>query len=164
MSKTPTGRLVPRGDLNDIVLTRQFHAPLAEVWAAITEPERLAPWIGTWSGDPATGTVDFLMTAEGATEPSAMEVLRCHAPTGLTVRQDLNGDAWTLYLDLEEEDGVTTLTFEQRDLTAEAASDVGPGWEYYLDRLVASETGGDVAAVAWDDYYPALKEHYTAEG
>ena len=42
--------------------------------------------------------------------------------------------------------GVTTLTFEQRGLTAAAASDIGPGWEYYLDRLVAAETGGDVAA------------------
>jgi hypothetical protein len=38
---------------------------------------------------------------------------------------------------------------------------VGPGWEYYLDRLVAAETGGDVAAIDFDrDYYPAMQEHY----
>ena len=37
---------------------------------------------------------------------------------------------------------------------------IGPGWEYYLDRLVAAETGGDVEAIAWDDYYPAQAAYY----
>lgn len=160
MPATPTGRLVPQSDTYDVVLTRTFDAPIASVWAAITSSERLAPWIGTWTGDPRTGSVDWVMTAEGATEPSPMEVLRCEPPTGLTVRQQLGQDAWTLYLDLAQAGGVTTLTFEQRGLTAAAASDIGPGWEYYLDRLVAAETGGDVAAVTWDDYYPAMKAHY----
>ena len=27
------------------------------------------------------------------------------------------------------------------------AAGVGPGWEYYLDRLVAAETGADIAAI-----------------
>ena len=40
---------------------------------------------------------------------------------------------------------------------------VGPGWDYYLDRLVAVEAGRDVGTVVWDDYYPALAEHYRAE-
>ena len=35
------------------------------------------------------------------------------------------------------------------------AESVGPGWDYYLDRLVAAETGGDLADVDCDDYYPA---------
>ena len=37
-------------------VTRTFHAPIDDVWAAVTEPERLARWLGTWTGDPATGT------------------------------------------------------------------------------------------------------------
>jgi hypothetical protein len=40
------------------------------------------------------------------------------------------------------------------------AENVGPGWEYYLDRLVAAETGGDPAAIEFGDYYPAMSEHY----
>ena len=38
---------------------------------------------------------------------------------------------------------------------------MGAGWEYYLDRLVAAETGGDVDAVDFDrDYYPAMAAHF----
>ena len=44
----------------------------------------------------------------------------------------------------------------------ELASSVGPGWEYYLDRLVAAETGGDVGSIVWDDYYPGQADHYRA--
>ena len=35
---------------------------------------------------------------------------------------------------------------------------MGPGWEYYLDLLVASRDGGP--APAFDDYYPAQKAYY----
>ena len=42
------------------------------------------------------------------------------------------------------------------------AAGVGPGWEYYLDRLVAAETGGDVAAIDFDDYHPAQSDYYRA--
>ena len=38
---------------------------------------------------------------------------------------------------------------------------MGAGWEYYLDRLVAAETGDDVGAVDFDrDYYPAMAAHF----
>ncbi|MGS0686750.1 hypothetical protein ACVBEQ_16665 [Nakamurella sp. GG22] len=42
--------------------------------------------------------------------------------------------------------------------------ELGPGWEYYLDRLVAAETGGDVAGIDFDrDYYPAMVEYYRGQ-
>ena len=39
----------------------------------------------------------------------------------------------------------TTLTFAQRVPDTATGRDVGPGWEYYLDRLVAAQAGADVA-------------------
>jgi hypothetical protein len=50
MSPTPTGRLF--GD--DLVLTRTFRAPMADVWASLTDPARTARWFGPWQGDAAT--------------------------------------------------------------------------------------------------------------
>ena len=69
MSVTPTGRIDLVADRLTLFVTRTFHAPIDDVWAAITEPERVARWLGTWSGDPATGTVLFAMMFEGQ-EPS----------------------------------------------------------------------------------------------
>jgi hypothetical protein len=36
----------------------------------------------------------------------------------------------------------------------------GPGWEYYLDMLVAARD--DLPAPSFDDYYPAMKPYYEA--
>lgn len=161
----PTGRREVRAGVGYLVMTRTFRAPIADVWAAVTEPARMERWIGTWAGDPAEGQVMFRMTAEGEdapAEPATIDV--CDPPRRLVVRtQGGDGSQWQLELDLVEVDGVTTLTFGQVMSDAEAASNIGPGWEYYLDRLVAAETGGDVAAVDFDDYYPSQSAHYVAE-
>ena len=129
----------------------------------MTEPERLVRWIGTWSGDPASGTVQFRMTAEGEDiEAEPVTVHECDPPRRLVLSWVSGPPAsglWEIELDLAERDGVTTLTFAQRVPDTATGRDVGPGWEYYLDRLVAAHSGADVAAVAWPDY-EGMVGHY----
>jgi uncharacterized protein YndB with AHSA1/START domain len=164
MSVEPTGEITRDGERLVLRITRQFRAPIDDVWAAVTEPERLARWIGTFTGDPASGRVEFLMTAEGATEPEEMEIRECEPPRVLRVTSHVGEEHWHLDLLLEERVGVTTLTFSQPDIDPVAAESVGPGWEYYLDRLVAAETGGDVGGIDFErDYYPAMLEHYRSQ-
>ena len=161
MSTEPTGRISTDGDRSVLTITREFRAPIEDVWASVTESERLGRWIGTFTGDPASGRVAFLMTAEGATEPGEMEIRECDPPRVLRVTTHFGEEHWHLDVVLEEQDGVTTLTFSQPGIDPVAAESVGPGWEYYLDRLVAAETGGDVSAIDFErDYYPAMLEHY----
>jgi hypothetical protein len=52
------------------------------------------------------------------------------------------------------------LTFAHFVDDAEAMADVGPGWEYYLDRLTVVLAGGDVATVDFADYHPGQCEYY----
>lgn len=145
-----------------LVWTRTFTAPIDDVWAAITEPERMQRWIGTWDDDPATGRVTFRMTAEGEDAPPEATVIDvCDPPTRLRVHID--GDepssSWTLDLALSETGGVTTLRFAQL-LTADLPVDmVGPGWEYYLDRLVAVLHGHEAGEVQWADYEPLMADY-----
>ena len=163
---TPTGRREERAGRQFLVMERRFEAPIDAVWAAITEPERLARWIGTWTGDPASGAVDFRMLFEG--EGAAIEVFTidaCRPPTRLELTSTAPFDGvtpveWHLELDLVERGGVTTLTFAQSVPEPTMAESVGPGWEYYLDRLVAAEVVGDPAAIDFDDYYPSQSGHY----
>ena len=164
MNVEPTGKISREGDKRVLTITREFRAPIEDVWASVTESERLARWIGTFTGDPATGRVAFLMTAEGATEPGDMDIRECTPPRVLKVTSHVGEELWHLDLSLEESEGVTTLTFAQPDIDPVAAESVGPGWEYYLDRLVAAESGGDVGAIDFDrDYYPAMQEHYRSQ-
>ena len=157
---TPVPRAAGRRERRDghhlVVLERTFRAPAEDVWAAVTEPERLQRWIGTWDGDPTTGSVEFRMTAEGEdVEPSVTTIHTCDPPRRLVLSWPSvtqGGARWHVEIDLVENGGVTTLTFAQRIPDRAMGRDVGPGWEYYLDRLVTAETGGDVAAVAWPEY------------
>jgi uncharacterized protein YndB with AHSA1/START domain len=146
-----------------LVQTRTFTAPIEDVWAAVTEPERLARWIGRWEGDPASGSVDFRMLFEGDDHPAeVMEIRECEAPHRLHLTSRAGDEVWLIELDLSHADGVTTLTLRQPGVTQEQVGGVGPGWDYYLDRLVDAENGVDPAGRDFDrDYYPARAEHYT---
>ncbi|NPD03578.1 SRPBCC family protein [Nocardioides sp. zg-1308] len=162
----PTGRREERDGETFLVFERTFRAPIDDVWAAVTESDRLARWIGVWAGDPAAGSVAFRMTAEGDDVPEeTIWVDECVPPRRLVMRSAQPDDAarlWVWQVDLAEADGVTTLTFAQGVTDTVLAESVGPGWDYYLDRLVAAETGADLTAIDFDDYYPAFQAHYRA--
>lgn len=164
-----TGRRLVEGDDTYVQFVRTFRAPIADVWAAVTESDRLARWIGSWTGDPTTGSVLFQMLFEGDEVPQEhFAIDECTPPYRLRITTSMPYDGedpehWQLRLDLAESDGVTTLTFAQNVPDPSMATNVGPGWDYYLDRMAAAEAGTDPAAVDFDDYFPALSEHYRQE-
>ena len=81
MTRQPTGRRETRNERQNLVLERTFHAPITSVWAAVTDSARLERWIGTWSGDPSSGSVEFRMTAEGDDVDAETFVIHaCEAP------------------------------------------------------------------------------------
>lgn len=69
---------------------------------------------------------------------------------------------WRIELTLTQRGATTELRFMQRLEDPKLAGDVGPGWEYYLDRLVAAREG--LPMPSFEDYYPAQKAHYTLGG
>jgi uncharacterized protein YndB with AHSA1/START domain len=163
MSPVPNGRVIRLGDRLTLQINRTFAAPIDDVWAAITEPERLGRWLGTWRGDPAEGRVMFSMTFEEGDSEQEMEIRECRPPHRLAVTSHAGPYTWHLEADLVESDGVTTLSFSQPEVDPDQVPSIGPGWEYYLDRLVAAETGADLATIDFDrDYYPAMADHYRA--
>lgn len=117
--------------------------------------------------DPTSGAVAFRMTAESPDAPEeTIHIDECDAPRRLTMRSARPDDhtlEWLWQVDLTEADGVTTLTFAQEVGDTTFAESVGPGWDYYLDRMVAAETGGDLGAIDFDDYFPAFAGHFRSE-
>ena len=160
MATTPqaSGYLAPSGA---VVFPRRLPLSREEAWAAVTDPARTARWIGSWSGDPASGTVEMTMCAEEGSPAETVEVLRCEAPNLVVVR--IGPDGWVVTVRIEGDDDEVTISLEQDIADAESASDIGPGWDFYLDRLVEAEAGCDPEALRFSpDYHPALADHYRA--
>ena len=158
MSPTPTGRLFG----NDLVLTRTFRAPLEDVWASLTEPARTARWFGPWEGDAAPGrTVKVQMALEEGKPWMDVTIDACEPPRRLALSTGEENDRWHLDMVLAETAGVTELRFTQHLTTTEGVAEIGAGWEFYLDALVAAREGAP--APDFGDYHPAMKEYFEAQ-
>jgi uncharacterized protein YndB with AHSA1/START domain len=158
MSPTPTGRLFG----NDLVLTRTFRAPIDDVWVSLTDPQRTARWFGRWEGDAAPGRTIKVQMAQEAGQPwMDMTIDACEPPHRLSVSAGEEDGRWLMDLVLAEDAGVTELRFTQHLTDTGSVGEVGPGWEFYLDVLVASRDDGPKPV--WDDYYPAMKEHFEVQ-
>ncbi|MBO3737430.1 SRPBCC family protein [Actinoplanes flavus] len=158
MTPTPTGRILG----GDLILTRSFRAPVADVWASLTEPDRTARWFGPWKGDAAPGnTIQVQMVQEEGQPWMDMTIDACEPPRRLALSAVDDYGSWHLDMVLTEADGVTELRFTQHLSGTENVGEVGPGWEYYLDLLVASRDGAPLPP--FDDYYPSMKDHYEAQ-
>ncbi|MCK1798961.1 SRPBCC family protein [Streptomyces sp. XM4193] len=164
MNRTPepTGRLLPTATGYDLVLTRSYRAPVEDVWASVTEPERTARWFGTWRGEAAPGrTVEVQMAYEESAPWCTMRIDVCEPPHRLllaTVGEE--GDDWLMEVELSETDGTTELRLVHHLATTDAVDSAGPGWEYYLDMLTASRDGAPQPS--FDDYFPSQQAYYRA--
>ena len=159
MTPQPTGRILTTADGVDLVLTRLIRGTIEDVWASITESDRTARWFGRWEGDAAPGsTVRVQLGFEEGTPWSDARIETCYPPEHLAITTiDAAGD-WHLEVRLAAHGDHTELTFVQHRENTDGAGDIGPGWEYYLDNLVASREGW--ALPTFEDYYPAMQPYY----
>lgn len=159
MSPSPTGRLFGTGNGGDLVITRTFRAPAEDVWASVTEPDRTARWFGPWEGDAAPGqTIKVQLLFEEQEPWCDMLIEACEPPRRLAVSTLDEHGTWRLELLLSEAGGTTELRLVHHLDTTEGIGEIGPGWEYYLDMLVAARDGSP--APDFDDYYPAMRPYF----
>ncbi|WP_410657745.1 SRPBCC family protein [Amycolatopsis sp. lyj-112] len=134
-------------------LRREYPDPIDDVWSALTESERMARWIGTWTGAAGVGnTIMLLMTAEEGSEPNPAVIRECDPPKRLVVDLDNPGQPmWRVELTLTPQGAGTVLDFVHLMPASDwDTSDIRKGWHFYLDRLGASLIGEPVPQ--WDTY------------
>ena len=163
MTRTPTGQVIPTAIGRDLVLERVLPGSIEDAWASVTESDRLARWFCTWTGEPRVGaTVEMTLVAEEGDATSQAEILACEPPTHLAVSTHDQGGSWLLELTLTPMDSNHTRLRFVHHLDDEAKSEeVGPGWEYYLDRFVAAMNGSPMPD--FDDYWPSLAPAYAPD-
>jgi len=159
MISPPTGRLFPTAAGNGLVVSRTFRAPIEDVWASVTESDRTARWFGAWKGDAAPGRMIKMQMAYEEQAPwFDVRIDACDPPRRLAVHATDEAGNWRIELLLSHADGLTELRLVHHLDTVDGMGEVGPGWEYYLDMLVASRDG--TPTPSFDDFYPAMKPYY----
>jgi uncharacterized protein YndB with AHSA1/START domain len=141
---------------------RSWPDPIEDVWSALTEPERLARWIGVYDGERAVGgRGTFAMThEEGESGGEPTTIVECDPPRRLViewVQQD--ADAWRVDLDLWREGDRTVLRFVQFYGPDADVTDFVLGWHWYLNRFGA-EVAGTPAPADWDTFLAEVGPAY----
>ena len=141
---------------------RSWTDPIEDVWAALTDPDRLARWIGRYDGargPGGTGTL-FMTHEEGEHAGSAVIIRECEPPRRLVVQweqQELG--EWRVALDLWTEDGRTWLSFVQVFPADADLTDFALGWHWYLDKF-DSVVSGRPAPADWDAFLAEVGPAY----
>ena len=159
-----TGRVVRDAIGLELIVQRRLTLPAAEAWGWVTAPSRLKKWMGTLKGRADVGaTLQLTMTAEDGSPTESIEVLECDPQRHFVVEQRSGDQIWRLRVSLAETtlrtgEASTTVFLGHRLDNARLAGEVGPGWEYYLDRLVAAV--GESPMPDFADYYPQQKPYF----
>lgn len=128
------GTFEPRGDHIDVRFERHYPRPVETVWAALTDPVRLADWMGVSHVEPhAGGRIEMMVDARHPMTghivvwdpPKVLEFTwsNTHAPESV-VRYEL----------APAPDG-TKLIFTHRGMPYENSALMLPGWHDLLARL-----------------------------
>lgn len=133
--------------------TIRIAAPVAKVWAAVTEPELISRWFGRADFDGAhagahgtltwPGRAPIPVRIESVDEPRQVSYRWANDDASGVVPDDLDDDHSTVFtFTLVEVDGGTELTVVETgfDRTSDPVANLGDhrdGWNQELDKLVA---------------------------
>ena len=155
---TDLGTVTSDGDTRTVRFERRLPAPPADVWAALTEPERIAAWLTDASFDPRQGGAVVFDFGDGGRCTGTVSVW--DPPAVLEYGWDFPDEEhsvvrWELVAD---GDG-TRLTLTHRLLRPVTTPGYGAGWHAHLDQLAGHLSG---TGVAWEDRYRELRPEYDA--
>jgi uncharacterized protein YndB with AHSA1/START domain len=149
------GEIALDGARRSVTVQREYPATAAELWAALTEPERLARWIGRYEQ-----TADGFRLEMGGPDTDAVvdgRVLACEPERRLLVTWRFRGAGESeAATELEATITATSadrvlLTLSHRRVQAVTASVYGAGWQDVLTHL-SRALGGEATPQEHDGY------------
>jgi len=129
-----------------------YDTGIEDLWAAVTDPDRLARWIAKVSGDLRVGgTVHAVFTS---TWSGSGRIDACERPGHLLLTMEPGTDEETrIEAWLTAEGSGTRLVVEERGLRRDRLHFHGAGWQAHLEDLARSLTDGAVAGT-WSEEAP----------
>ena len=150
----------------EIRFERTYPRPVDTVWKALTEPERLADWMGVSYVEPYVG--GRFDTIQDSAAPSSGKVIAWEPPKVLEFSWS-NKDAPESVIRYElTPDGNTgtRMVFTQKGVLPGRSALMMPGWQWLFDRLanVLEDKAGTLSGKSWGEwqqvYLPMLKREF----
>jgi uncharacterized protein YndB with AHSA1/START domain len=132
---TIEGTLHSRQGRGVVRLTARYGHPLADLWSALSETERLSGWFGNVSGDVQLGG-EFSAFVFSSEWEGHGRVDECRPRERLVVTMwEEEGLEHTAAADIEAEESSTTLRLQVGGVPLEYAWAYASGWHEHLDDL-----------------------------
>jgi uncharacterized protein YndB with AHSA1/START domain len=158
------GSLRSAGDKGIVRIEDRLDTPVGDVWSALTDPPRLARWLGEVEGDLSRGgefRAHFF--ASGWEGTGRVDV--CEPPQRLLVltRNADEPDApdeHAIEITLTADGDQTILAWEERELPVDLLPAYGAGVQVHVEDLAAHLAGRERcdAAARFDELFPAYRE------
>jgi uncharacterized protein YndB with AHSA1/START domain len=147
LSDAPLGEVTRQGDALQLVFQRHYRQPVEKVWAAITNPERLADWFATAEVDLRIGGI-IRLGWQGQHRADVV-ITECDPPKTLAWRWRIGERDTLVRFDLTPEAGGCALTLTHSGLSLDGARDGGvrAGWHAHLEALPDAMEG---RATPWE--------------
>jgi uncharacterized protein YndB with AHSA1/START domain len=138
----------------------RFDTAIDDLWSALTDPRRLARWIGDVEGDLRLGgEFRFRFFASGSEGTGRVEA--CDPPRRLLLTMALGQpDEDVVEATLTADGGQTILVWEERGMPLDQLAAYGAGVQIHVEDL-ASYLGGRErvdARARWDELIPAYRD------
>jgi uncharacterized protein YndB with AHSA1/START domain len=139
----------------------RFDTDVDDLWSALTDPGRLARWIGEVEGDLRLGgEYRYNFFASGSKGTGRVEA--CEPPRRLLLTMDLDQpDDDVIEATLAADGDQTILVWEERGMPRDLLAAYGAGVQIHVEDLAAHIAGreqrGDAKA-RWDELLPAYQE------
>jgi len=131
---TDLGTFERHGDNIDLRYERRYPRPIETVWAALTDPVRLADWMGAALVEPRVGGRYELFTERA--RPMTGRIVTWEPPALLEFSWDTgDGPASMVRCELTPDGDGTKLIFIHKGVGFEWSALVLPGWHTHLERL-----------------------------
>jgi uncharacterized protein YndB with AHSA1/START domain len=147
LSDAPLGEVTRQGDALQLVFQRRYRQSAEKVWAALTDPERLADWFATAEVDLRVGGI-IRLGWEGQHRADVV-ITECDPPKTLAWRWRIGERNTLVRFDLTPQAGGCALTLTHSGLSLDGARDGGvrAGWHAHLEALPDAMEG---RATPWE--------------
>ena len=135
----------------------------ADLWSAVTDPERLARWVAEVTGDLRAGGDFHARFTSGWDGPGRVDV--CDPPRRLLATMSPGtADETVIEATLADEGGGTRLVIEERGIPLAEIAEHGAGWQAHVEDLAAHLAGLDAGdwRERWVELGPAYSDSAAA--